>query len=261
MALTTIIGYVLALVGIALGAYLEHVTFSSLFGPSAFLIVVVGSIGATAISHSASDLKGFLKSVRYVFVNPKLDFPGYIEKLVELADKARKNGLLALQEDAEQADNLLLQRGLTMAIDGADQEKVRAAMEFISQKELEPFEQGSAVGNTAAGYMPTIGIVGTVMAMTAVMRNLDRPETLGPSIAVAFLATLYGLLFANLLAAPWGTRMSRVAAEFRSFHEMIITGVLAIQEGENPRNLREQLEIYLLHQRGKRTAAGQRDGG
>src|SRR5690606_28024869 len=145
--------------------YLEHVTLDSLLGISAFLIVVGGSIGATIVSSAVEDLKQVPKVLKMAFSPPKRDYQGMIDLLVGLAEKARRNGLLSLQEDAEQAENPVVQRGLTMAVDGADPEQVVAVMRAMSEQQANEILRGAAVFETAGGYAPTLGIMGTVMGL------------------------------------------------------------------------------------------------
>lgn len=254
MDLATIGGLLFAIVAIAVGAYLEHVTLDSLLGISAFLIVVGGSIGATIVSSAVEDLKQVPRVLKMAFSPPKRDYQGMIDLLVGLAEKARRNGLLSLQEDAEQAENPVVQRGLTMAVDGADPEQVVAVMRAMSEQQADEIIRGAAVFETAGGYAPTLGIMGTVMGLITIMGRLSEPDTLGPAIAVAFLATLYGLGSANLFFLPMGYKIKAIAKQLTHFNEMIIVGIEGIQAGENPRNLREKLSIYLPSTGGRRAA-------
>lgn len=259
MDLATIGGLLVAIAMIAVGAALEHVKLGSLLGPSAFLIVIGGSVGATILSHSMGELKAIPRALKLAFVPPKFDYAGTIDQLVGLAEKARRNGLLSLQEDAEGASNPLIQRGLTMAVDGSDPEAVMDVMEAISEKEAGFLLSAGAVCDTAGGYSPTLGILGTVMGLVQIMGNLSEPDTLGPAIAVAFLATLYGVGFANILFLPMGAKIKAVVKQQNQYNEMVIVGINSIQAGENPRSLREKLSIYAPEIGGKKAA--KRKGG
>ncbi|MBP2017023.1 chemotaxis protein MotA [Symbiobacterium terraclitae] len=245
MDLATIGGLIFALVAIAVGAALEHVTLSSLLGSSAFLIVIGGTIGATIVSHTTEDLRSVPRGLRLSFSPPKQDYRAMIDLLVGLSEKARRNGLLSLQEDADQATNPVVHRGLTMAVDGADPEAVVSVMQSLSEQQANEILRGAAVFETAGGFAPTLGIMGTVMGLITIMGNLSDPDTLGPAIAVAFLATLYGLGSANLVFLPMSNKIKGIAKQQSHFNEMIIAGIEGIQAGENPRNLREKLSIYL----------------
>lgn len=241
---------------IAVGAVLEHVTASSMIGPSAFLIVIGGSTGATIMSHTMEELKMFPKATMMAFKPPKLDYHGMIDYLVGLADKARRNGLLSLQEDADTATNPLVKRGLTMAVDGTDPEHVADALDAMAEMEKEHLMHAAAIWDTIGGYSPTIGILGTVMGLVTIMGNLSEPETLGAAIAVAFLATLYGVAFANLLFLPLGAKIKGAIKQEAKFNEMVIEGITGLQAGENPRNLREKLSVYAPHSSGKKAKGG-----
>lgn len=245
MDLATIGGFIFTIIAVAAGAALEHVKFGSLLGPSAFLIVIGGSIGATIISHTMEELKSLPKGLKLTISPPRRDYSGMVDLLVGLAEKARRNGLLSLQEDADQAANPLVKRGLTMAVDGADPEAVLEVMQAISEQQANDVQRGATVLETAGGYSPTLGIMGTVMGLITIMGQLSEPDTLGPAIAVAFLATLYGIAFANLIFLPMGSKIKAIVKQQNHFNEMIIVGIEGIQAGENPRNLREKLSIYL----------------
>lgn len=256
MDFATLGGFIVAMLMIAVGAVLEHVQFGSMIGPSAFLIVVGGSVGATIMSHTAEELKMFPRATMMAIKPPKLDYHGAIDFLVGLADKARRNGLLALQEDAENATHPLVKRGLTMAVDGSDPEQVQEALEAVVEMEKEEKMQAAAIWDTCGGYSPTIGILGTVMGLVTIMGNLSEPETLGGHIAVAFLATLYGVFFANLLFLPLGAKIKGAIKQEAKFSEMLIQGIIGLQSGENPRNMREKLSVYTPHSGGKKAKAG-----
>lgn len=254
MDLATIGGLIFAIAVVATGAALEHVALKSLLGISAFLIVIGGSIGATIISHTMSDLKRVPRGLRLAFFPPKLDYMGTIDYLIGLADKARRSGLLALQADAEAAPSPLLRQGLTMIADGADLDAVQDTLEWMADMEAEETNRAAAVFESCGGYSPTLGIMGTVMALVTIMGNLNEPDTLGPSIAVAFLATLYGIGFANLLFLPMGSKIKRATGEQRKLNDMVIAGLLGIAGGENPRMLRDKLVIHA----GSQTSGGRK---
>jgi chemotaxis protein MotA len=250
--IATIGGFFFAVMMIAFGAYFEHITIDSLLGLSAFLIVIGGSTGATILSHSMAELKMVPTVVKMAVFPRKLDYGGMIDYLVGLADKARRNGLLSLQEDAEVATHPLVKRGLTMAVDGVDPEHVLDTLEAMSEMDSAAKNSAGAVFDTCGGYSPTLGIMGTVMGLVTVMRDLSTPDKLGPAIAVAFLATLYGVGFANLLFLPLGAKIKAAVRQETKFNSMIIEGIIGLQSGENPRNLREKLSIYATAPSGRK---------
>ena len=252
MDLATIGGVIFAIAVVATGAALEHVALKSLLGISAFLIVIGGSIGATIISHTKDDLKRVPQGLKLAFMPPKLDYLGTIDYLISLAEKARRSGLLALQTDAEVAPTPLLRQGLTMIADGADLDTVQDTLEWMADMEAEETNRAAAVFESCGGYSPTLGIMGTVMALITIMGNLTEPDALAAAIAVAFLATLYGIGFANLLFLPMGSKIKRATAEQRKLNDMVIAGLLGIAAGENPRMLRDKLLIHAGPQSGGR---------
>jgi len=259
--LATIGGILFSIFVITLGAALEHVTLKSLLGISAFLIVIGGSIGATILSHTVADLRQVPRGLKLAFMPPKLDYLGTIDYLISLAEKARRNGLLSLQTDAETAPTPLMRQGLTLIADGADLDTVQDTLEWMADLEAEEMKRAASVFESAGGYSPTLGIMGTVMALVTIMGNLSEPDTLGPAIAVAFLATLYGIGFANLFFLPMSTKIKRAVSEQRKLQDMVITGLLGIAAGENPRMLREKLEIHAGPEalRGRRARAPRRE--
>ena len=244
MDLTTVLGFVAALAMVLVGGVLEGLHLSSLIGPTAFIIVVGGTVGATIMSHTRDDLKHLAVAAKQTVFAPKFDFKGTITYLVEMAEKARRTGLLSLQPDIPNAPHPILVSGLTMAVDGGDPAEIREVLESVSKLKAEEMHHAAAVCDTAGGYCPTLGVMGTVMGLIHVMGSLDKPETLGPAIAVAFLATLYGVGFANMIFIPMATKIKLNAHKQAQFETMMIEGVVGLQTGQNPRFLREKLEIY-----------------
>lgn len=245
MDLATIIGFVGALAAVLVGGVLEGLHMSSLIGPTAFMIVVGGTLGATLMSHTKEDLKHLGGALKRTIFPQKLDYEGSIEYLFGLAEKARRSGLLALQEDITKAPHPIVQTGMTMAVDGGDLDVVRDVLSSMVKMREEELHHAAAVCDTAGGYCPTLGIMGTVLGLIHVMGNLDQPDTLGPAIAVAFLATLYGVAFANILFLPLGSKIKLLAQQEAQYGQMLIEGVLGIQTGQNPRALKERLAIYM----------------
>jgi chemotaxis protein MotA len=134
-----------------------------------------------------------------------------------------------------------------MTVDGADPDRLQEVLRTVIEHEVHTMTQASMILDTAGGYSPTLGILGTVMGLVTIMRNLSEPDTLGPAIAVAFLATLYGVFFANLIFLPLGGKIKLVINQQKQFNEMIVSGLVGLQSGENPRALKERLEIYAGH--------------
>lgn len=245
MDLAAIIGLLIALISLVVAFSLEGGGLGMLLVVTAFIIVFGGTIGATIIGFPWADLKRTPYFFKKVFTNQLPDYHGMLESLVFLTDIARREGLLSLENQFDLTDNKFLQRGLQMIIDGISPDVVRNILE----SEIEAFENNENVGQeifmVAGGYAPTMGIIGTVMGMISVLSNLSNPDELGSSIAIAFLATLYGIASANILWIPFGTKIKIKTQKETYFMEMILEGVLSIQMGQNPRLLREKLSIYL----------------
>lgn len=245
MDLATLLGFAAAIALVVGGALIEGLHLGSLVGPTAFMIVVGGTLGATVMSHTSQDLKHLRAALKRTIIPVKLDYPGTIEYLENLATKARKSGLLALQEDAATAPHPLIARGITLVVDGGDPDSIEDVLSSMIKLQGEELLHGAAVCETAGGYCPTLGIMGTVMGLIHIMGNLSEPDALGPSIAVAFLATFYGVAFANLVFLPWATKIKLAVKQESRFGEMVLQGIIGIQTGASPRNLTERLTVFM----------------
>ncbi len=252
MDITSLLGIILALASL-LGAFmLEGGTIGMLLVLTAALIVFGGTIAATIISYTLEDIRRVPYFAKKVFVNKDPDYYGVLEKLVACADKARREGFLSLESQIEGIENKFLARGLQMVTDGTSPELTKDMLEM----EIDTYENREKIGvemfMTAGGFAPTMGIIGTVMGMVTVLSHLSNPEELGGSIAVAFLATLYGIASANILWIPFASKIKIRIEKEVLLMEMILEGILAIQVGENPRILREKLSIFLPPDDGKK---------
>ncbi len=260
MDLTTLLGIIIGLGGVIGGFILEDGHLGSLFVGSSGAIVLGGTIGAVVMSFGLAELKtvpGFLKTV---FTDSNIDFNGSVESLVETADRARREGLLSLESHLPEIENDFMRRGLQLVIDGTDPELTRNMLEM----EIASYEQGQNLGveifNSAGGFAPTMGIIGTVMGLVHVLGNISDPDTLAPAIASAFIATLYGILTANLLWIPFATKIKIKASRQVSHMELILEGILSVQAGENPRVIREKLLTFLPERERKAQAADEAAG-
>jgi len=245
MDLATLIGLIIGFTGLIGGFLLEGGHAGMLLVGTAAMIVFGGTFGATIISYPLEDLKKVPYFTKLVFINQTIDYLGVVERLVETADKARREGLLSLEAKLAEIDNDFMSRGLQLVIDGTDPELTRNMLEM----EIEAFENNEKVGSeifmTMGGYAPTMGIIGTVMGLVHVLSNVNEPDKLAGAIAVAFLATLYGVASANVLWIPFGTKLKIKAGRQVLLMEMVLEGILSIQAGENPRVIREKLMTFL----------------
>lgn len=213
--------------------------------PSAFIIVFGGTIGATVCSFTTADLKKLPAVFKSVFTDKKIDYANVLESLVTIADSARREGLLSLETKINDIENPFFARGLNLVIDGTDPELTRSMLEMEIQAYEEDKKVGVDIFMTAGGFGPTMGIIGTVMGMISVLSNLANPDELSAAIAVAFLATLYGIASANVLWIPFGNKLKVKLKREILLMEMILEGILSIQAGENPRVIREKLMTFL----------------
>ena len=204
-----------------------------------------GTIGALFISFNGQQLKTLFTLFRMSFQKKHEDPLGVIEQLVELATVARREGILALEDRIENYDDEFFKNGVRLVVDGVDPDLVRGIMEtelaFIQSRH----ESGVAMFEAAGGYSPTMGIIGTVMGLVHVLSNLSNVSKLGPLIATAFVATLYGVSSANLIWLPIGNKLKNQSKTEMLVKELILEGVLSIQSGENPNILAQKLKVFL----------------
>jgi chemotaxis protein MotA len=245
MDITSIVGIVIGFGLLLLGFLEEGGSLSMLVVPSAFVIVFGGTIGATVMSFTLADLKKMPSIFKAVFTDKKVDYANVLESLVAVADSARREGLLSLEAKINDIENPFFARGLNLVIDGTDPELTRNMLEMEIQAYEDEQKVGSEIFMTAGGFGPTMGIIGTVMGMVNVLSNLSNPEELSAAIAVAFLATLYGISSANLLWIPFGNKIKVKTKRELLLMEMILEGILSVQAGENPRVIREKLMTFL----------------
>jgi chemotaxis protein MotA len=245
MDIASLAGLALALAALLVAELMEGAKLGALISPSAFLLVMGGTLGATIMSFNLKDVLAMPKIIAMAFIDRTTDPLGVIDTLVSFADRARREGLLVLQEVVTDKTDPFMARGLNFVIDGADPELVRGVMETELAFEEKRCHTGASLLETAGGYAPTMGIVGTVMGLVKVLGNLEDSSKLGPAIAVAFLATFYGIGFANIMWLPLAAKVKRRSADIILVREIVLEGVLSIQAGENPRLLREKLLAFL----------------
>jgi chemotaxis protein MotA len=241
MDLTTIIGLIIGIGAILGGQVLEGGHISSIAQPTAALIVLGGTVGAVVLSFPGKKLKLAMKGLKTAFSPPKQNPREIISSLSSMAAKARREGLVSLEKDAESLSDPFLRKGLRLAIDGMSAASIRLALELEVTAHEEEAEVPAKVFESAGGYAPTIGIIGAVLGLIHVMGNLSDPSKLGAGIAVAFVATVYGVGFANLVCLPLSTKLKQRARERGAAMEMITEGVAALADGDNPRNIEEKL--------------------
>lgn len=247
MDISSLIGAIIGVVSILIGQALEGGNIGQLLQITAALIVFGGTIGGVVLSFSKEDLIGAIIALKDVFLDKKVDFDETIAEIIRYAVKGRKEGVIALEKDAKYASDPLLMLGLQAVSDGTDPTLVRQMLETQINLEETQVAARAKVWESAGGYSPTIGIIGAVLGLIQVMQNLSDPSKLGAGIAVAFVATVYGVGAANLFYIPFG---SKIKTKFRKEllkKEMITEGILGIQAGESPALIERKLQSFILN--------------
>ena len=245
MDILSIFGIALGLLAIIGGNLADGGSFSALVNMPAALIVIGGTLGAAALQTSGRNLRRSLDLLPWVFVPPVLKFDEGINKVVGWANTARREGLLGLELMSETEEDLFAQKGLQLLVDGSEPESIRSMMEVeLIVKERRDME-AAKLYESMGGYAPTIGILGAVLGLIHVMGNLADPSELGRGIAVAFVATIYGVAIANLFLLPVAGKIRSAIREQSNYRELLIEGIIAIAEGENPRAIELKLTGFL----------------
>lgn len=237
-------GLILGLVAIVGGQILEGGHVSSLVQPTALLIVAGGTLGAVMLQHSFGVFSRAMSMVRWVWFPPLIDQKQIIAQVGQWSQVSRREGLLALENFIPRLKDPFAQRGLQMLVDGADPERLREVLEVEVDSYEESLRQGAKVWEAAGGYSPTIGILGAVMGLIHVMENLTDPSKLGAGIAVAFVATIYGVGLANLVYLPIAGKLKYHATRLVNARLMLIDGLVGIAVGDNPRIIESRLKGY-----------------
>ena len=245
MKASTIVGIIVSCVGIALGATMEGSNIAAVLNPTAMLIVLVGTLGATIAGTSFETIKNIPALYKKVMAAEPPDMVGRLSELVSFAEKARRDGLLALDEQLSTVEDPYVKKGLQLVVDGTDPDLVADVLEAENDAMRKRHQWGAQPFEKAGGYAPTMGIIGTAFGLVHVLGNLSAPETLGPSISAAFIATLLGIASANVLYLPVAARLKQLSAQELHFRVMTLEGILAIQAGDNPRVVAEKLMAYV----------------
>lgn len=245
MDVLSLIGVILAFVAILGGNYLEGGHAAALLNGPAALIVIGGTLGAAFLQAPMHVFKRSLVILRWILFPPHIDLPGGIDRVVNWSLVARKEGLLGLEAVADLEPDPYARKGLQLLVDGSEPESIRSILEVDLYNQESRDIQAAKVFESMGGYAPTIGIIGAVMGLIHVMGNLADPSMLGNGIAVAFVATIYGVSFANLLLLPVGNKLKAVAQRQSRYREMILEGILSIAEGENPRSIELKLQGFM----------------
>lgn len=259
--IATIVGIIIGVGSLVYAFTLEGGTIGSLLGVSAALIVFGGTIGATITSYSLEDIKKVPALLVKAFKDEKENYMEIIKYFTYLAQKARSEGLLSLESEIESEEinkfDPILKECLELVVDGSDMELIKTTMENKIYMEDMQAKKEAGIFEAAGGYAPTMGIIGTVMGLVHVLSSISEPEKLGPAIAMAFIATLYGVSSANLFWLPIAQKLKNKAKIKTTERELILEGSLSLQAGENPRILERKLLTFITNdKRGTITEKG-----
>jgi chemotaxis protein MotA len=238
-------GVLLAIAGIVAGLLLEGGNLGQIFQPTAAMIVFGGTLGAVLLQFPLGTVIEAFRRMAHVFIHPSEQNLRLIELLVAFANKARRSGVVSLDSDLEKIEEPFLRQALTLAVDGTEPAELRKIMSLALDARSEGEDRVPAVFESAGGFSPTIGILGAVLGLIQVMQHLDKIEEVGKGIAVAFVATIYGVGVANLFFLPMAGKLRIRLRDEHQRREMMLEGVISILEGINPRMLEVKLSGFL----------------
>ena len=245
MDLLSLIGIILGFGAILGGQILEGGHLDTILNSVALLIVLGGTVGAVMLQTPLNTFIQSLKMLTWVLFPPKNSAGQTLEKILEWNQVARKEGLIVLESLSMEEEDLFIQKGLQLISDGAEPEVIREVLETDLDIQEASGMQAAKVYEAMGGYSPTIGIIGAVMGLIHVMGNLADPSSLGSGIAVAFVATIYGVGLANLLFLPIGNKLKALVGRVSTTQMMLIEGLVGVANGDNPRNIESRLQAYL----------------
>ena len=245
MKVSSLIGLVIGLAGLYLGATLEGSNPLAVLNLPAMLIVLGGTLGATIMGTSFDAVKAIPMQYKRVFAPDSPDLNAKVAELVGYAEAARRDGLLALDEVTSNIEDPFTKKGLQLVVDGTDPDLVADILESENDAMRKRHGAGVQPFDKAGGYAPTMGIIGTVFGLIHVLGNLDKPATLGPSISAAFVATLLGVASANVIYLPISARLKQLSQDELHARALIVEGILSIQAGDNPRVVQEKLITFV----------------
>lgn len=245
MDLVSLFGLTLGLVAIIGGQVLEGGHIGSLLQPTAAMIVLGGTFGAVLVQSSGQVARRALRMMTWAFIPPNVSYQRIIDQVTNWSQVSRREGLLSLENFIAQLRDEFAKKGLQLLVDGAEPDRLREVMEVEIGTYEEQLRLGAKFWEAAGGYSPTIGIIGAVMGLIHVMENLSDPSKLGAGIAVAFVATIYGVGLANLVYLPMANKIKLHADRLIVAREMLVDGLVGIANGDNPRIIESRLRGYL----------------
>lgn len=238
-------GVILAIAGIFAGLVIEGGRLTQILQPTAALIVVAGTMGAVLLQFPLGTVGAAFRRMAHVFVAPRKQNEQLVQQLLSFANRARRNGVVSLDSDLVSISDPFLRQALMLAVDGTDPSELRKIMRVTLDCASEREERLPMVFESAGGFSPTIGILGAVLGLIQVMQHLDNIQEVGRGIAVAFVATIYGVGLANLFFLPFAGKIRIHLREEQQCREMMLEGVISILEGMNPRMLALKLSGFV----------------
>jgi chemotaxis protein MotA len=243
---------IIAVGGLVTGLLMEGSNLLSYVGPSAFVIIVGGTVGAMVTSTPVSELIKIPRLLIIVFTNQSFDVSGIITMLGNFSDKARREGILSLEAELGKIDDQFLKLGIQLIVDGTDPALVRDILETKIQTIEQRHHKGALMFETAGGFAPTMGIIGTVLGLISVLSNISEASKLAGAIALAFIATLYGIFSANVIWLPIANKLKAKSKKEILVKEIMLEGILSIESGDNPRIAVQKLKAFLSEAEAKR---------
>ena len=245
MDILSVIGLILAFVAILVGAVLKGAGITALLSGAAFMIVIVGTVAAICVQTPLPVMKRAMRILPWIFRPPSVARGDLIKRMVEWSNTARKQGLLGLEQAIEKEADDFVKKGLQLVVDGSEPDVIRNTLEVDMHVREQADTRAAKVFEGMGIYSPTLGIIGAVLGLMAVMQNLADPSKLGQGIAAAFVATIYGIGIANLFFVPAASKLKVAIQSMSEAREMVIEGMISIAQGENPRSIESKLQGYL----------------
>jgi chemotaxis protein MotA len=245
MDIATIAGLLLAFGALMVAVLIEGGKLGGFFNVSAGIIVLGGTLGAMVVCYPFKTILGMPGVLKQAFFAMEIDPLGMMKTVIQFARKARREGILVLEEDAKRLNNEFLKTGIQLVVDGTPGELVREILETQVRSMEQRHQTGEGMFSTLGGFAPTLGILGTVMGLVHMLASLDEPGKMGPAIAAAFIATLYGVGTANLIFLPIASKLKARSQAESLAYELAIEGILSLQAGDNPRVVASKMASFL----------------
>jgi chemotaxis protein MotA len=254
--LSSLLGIIVGAGAVFGGLLLEGGKISDVMQLTGAIIVFGGTFGAVLLTTPTSVIIGALSRLKFVFLEPRYSVEGVIHQIISLGNSARKNGIVSLEDDVEHIEDPFFRKALSLGVDGTDLEAIRNMMELELEVEAERGRAEARVFEAAGGYAPTVGIIGAVLGLIQVMKNLQNIEEVGHGIAVAFVATVYGVGAANLLFLPAAGKIRGRLEQSLRMKELALDGVCSIVQGLHPKIIERKLEAYMKDAQPARSKRG-----